>query len=105
VTGPGPIEPGRAAVAPQPGAAPKPEARDEEAWRVAQSFEALFLAQMLDQMTRGIDVDPTFGGGSSERLTRSMLTDEYAKTIARAGGVGIADAIYREILKLQEVEQ
>jgi hypothetical protein len=28
--------------------------------------------------------------------------DEYGKAFARAGGIGIADAVLREILKMQE---
>jgi Rod binding domain-containing protein len=31
-----------------------------------------------------------------------MLVKEYAGSIAKSGGVGIADQIYREIIKLQE---
>lgn len=105
MTGPAPIDPGRVAAAPEAGATARPESRDPEAWRAAESFEALFLAQMLENMAGGLEVDPTFGGGSPEQITRSMLNDEYGKAIARAGGIGIADAIYREILKLQEIEQ
>jgi Rod binding domain-containing protein len=31
-----------------------------------------------------------------------MLSQEYGSSIARSGGVGIADVVYREILKAQE---
>jgi len=31
-----------------------------------------------------------------------MMVQEYGKAIARSGGVGIADAVQREILRLQE---
>ena len=31
-----------------------------------------------------------------------MLQDEYAKLISRSGGIGIADAVLREMLKMQE---
>jgi Rod binding domain-containing protein len=33
-----------------------------------------------------------------------MLFQEFGKALSRAGGVGIADAVQREILKTQEVE-
>lgn len=75
-----------------------------EAKEVATSFESLFLSQMFEHMTSGLDVDPTFGGGPGEKAFRSLLNSEYATSIAKAGGVGIADPIYREILELQEVK-
>ena len=74
-----------------------------EAREVSEDFEAIFLAQVLDQMFRGIKTDGPFGGGFSEGLYRSMMNEEVAKAISRSGGVGIADAVYREILNLQEV--
>ena len=48
--------------------------------------------------TEGPLGDNGMGGG----VYRSMLAKEYAGTIAKSGGVGIADQVYREILKMQE---
>jgi Rod binding domain-containing protein len=31
-----------------------------------------------------------------------MQVDEYGKAIAKNGGIGIADAVFREILRAQE---
>jgi Rod binding domain-containing protein len=45
-----------------------------------------------------------FGGGKGEEMYRSLLVEEYGKTIAKAGGVGIADQVKAEMLKLQEVK-
>lgn len=70
---------------------------------VAENFEAMFIAQMLEHMSRDIGQDNMFNGGNSERIHRSMLNEQYADEISKRGGVGIADAVYREILKLQEV--
>lgn len=75
---------------------------ENSAYEAAKAFEGYFLAQVLQNMFAGISADGPFGGGPSEELFRSLLNDEYAKTMARSGGVGIADAVYREILKLQE---
>jgi hypothetical protein len=33
------------------------------------------------------------------------MVQEYGKTIAQAGGVGIAETVQREILKMQENQQ
>jgi Rod binding domain-containing protein len=74
------------------------------AGQAAQDFEAMFLAQMLKPMFAGIGTDGMFGGGPGEEVFREMMVDEYGKAIARAGGVGIADQVKAEMLKLQEVE-
>ncbi len=73
----------------------------EQARRVSQDFEAFFLGQMLQPMFSGIKAEEPFDGGPAEEIWRSMQVDEYGKAIARNGGVGIADAVFREIIKLQ----
>ncbi len=74
----------------------------QAAWRTAENFESFFLSRMLDDMFASIKADGPFGGGQSETMYRGLLNEQYGKVIADAGGVGIADAVYREILKLQE---
>ena len=95
------ISPPLGAAAPTVGSIAKRSAN--EAREVAEAFEAVFLAQILDQMFRGIRTDGLFGGGFSEGLYRSMMNEQVAISISRSGGIGIADAVYREILSLQEV--
>lgn len=68
----------------------------------AQDFEAQFLAVMLDQMHTGVGEGDPFSGGASTENFRSMLNEEYARSIAEAGGIGVADSILAEILRLQE---
>lgn len=76
---------------------------DKQAAReVAQNFEAVFLSQMLAPMFETIPTDSFMGGGHAEKVYRGMMVEEMGKEIAKQGGVGIADSVYREILKLQE---
>ena len=70
--------------------------------QTAQEFEAVFIAQMLAGMTSGLAGEGPLGAGEGDPF-RGMLGDEIAKVISRAGGVGVADAVLREMLKLQEV--
>lgn len=92
-----------ASLANQPVQAPRPTANQVEARAAAESFEALFLSQMLTQMSAGLKTDGPFGGGFGETIYRSMLNEQYGATLASRGGIGIADAVYREMLKYQEV--
>jgi Rod binding domain-containing protein len=68
----------------------------------AQEFEAIFLAQVLGTMTQGLGGDDLTGGGQND-VFRDMLNDEVAKLISRSGGIGVADAVLREMLTTQEV--
>ncbi len=71
--------------------------------RAALEFEAAFLGQMLQPMLAGLGAEKPFGGGLGEDIWRAMLADEYGKAIARAGGIGLADAVVRGVLGAQEL--
>ncbi len=70
----------------------------------AQNFEAVFLNTMFNSMFTGIDGDGPFGGSGATGVWRSMLTDQYARSLAKAGGIGIADQVYKSLLAQQEVK-
>ena len=70
----------------------------------AESFEAFFISQMLSDMFAGVETDPLFGGGPGETVFRSLMIDEYGKSVAKTGGVGIAESVLQEIVRLQETE-
>jgi len=73
-----------------------------KAREAAEEFEAVFLSQMLGNMFAGIKTDKVFGGGHGEDAYRAMMVQEYGKAMSANGGVGIADAVMREIIQLQE---
>ena len=68
----------------------------------ATDFEQVFLNSMFSQMFTGIDGDGPFGGSKATGVWRSFLTDEYAKSFAKAGGIGLGDHIYRALIAQQE---
>jgi len=68
----------------------------------AQDFEAQFLNSMFQQMYAGVGGDGPFGNSKSVGPWRSFLTEEYAKNFVKAGGIGIADTVYKSLLALQE---
>ena len=81
------------------------EATKTKAKAAAQDFEAVFLKSMFEQMFTGLKGDGPFGGNGAVGVWRSFLTDEYSKSFAKAGGIGIADAVYGTLLRQQEVRQ
>jgi peptidoglycan hydrolase FlgJ len=76
---------------------------EDKARKAAQEFEAVFLTQILETMYAGVEPDPTFGGGNAEKLFRSMINEKTAQSMAKNGGIGLADAVYAEIIRLQEM--
>lgn len=74
-----------------------------KAREVARDFEAVFLAEMLKPIFESVEVSETFGGGGAEEMWRSLQVAEYGKSMARKGGIGLADAVMRQILKTQEI--
>src|SRR5438105_4310311 len=73
-----------------------------KAQRVAQDFEAVFLNSMFQHMFTGVGNEGPLGAGVGVGVWRSFLTDEYAKSFARSGGIGIADHVYRSLIAQQE---
>ena len=67
----------------------------------AQEFEAVFLNSMFSQMTSGIKGEGPFGDTVGTGVWRSMLTDEYSKSFAKAGGVGISNEVFRSLILQQ----
>lgn len=79
-----------------------PAVTAEAAAKVGRQFEQMFLSQMLTPMFEGISANGPFGGGKGEEMFRSFQVDAYAQAMSRRGGVGIAQSVAREILRLQE---
>jgi Rod binding domain-containing protein len=69
----------------------------------AVDFEAVFLNSMFGQMFTAMDGDGPLGGSGAVGVWRSFLSEQYAQSFAKAGGIGIADQVYRSLLAQQEV--
>ncbi len=69
--------------------------------KVAEDFEAAFLAAMLQPVFAQISTEAPFGGGQGEAAFKSYMVDAMAKQTAKAGGVGLADAVTRQLLEQQ----
>lgn len=84
--------------------------RIDQSWKArkideaAAEFESQFLSLMIENMFTGIDGEGMFGGGNSETIYRSFMAEEYARSISESGGIGIADSVRAQLLKLQELE-
>ena len=72
-----------------------------KAQTTATNFEAMFLNSMFSQMTSGLKGEGPFGDTPGTGVWRSMLTEQYSKSFAKAGGVGISTEVYRTLIVQQ----
>jgi flagellar protein FlgJ len=77
---------------------PKAQAKAKS---TAQDFEAMFLNSMFSQMTSGLQGEGPFGNTPGTGVWRSMLTEQYSKSFAKAGGVGISNDVFRTLILQQ----
>ncbi|WP_203071319.1 rod-binding protein [Falsiroseomonas ponticola] len=63
----------------------------------AQTFEGQVLGAMLQPMFAGLDGKGLFGGGTGEAQWQPMLVQEMGNAIARQGGLGLAEAVIRQM--------
>ena len=76
-------------------------AAQAKAKTTATDFEAMFLNSMFAQMTSGLKGEGPFGDTPGTGVWRSMLTEQYSKNFASAGGVGVARDVYRTLIMQQ----
>jgi Rod binding domain-containing protein len=67
----------------------------------SEDFEAMFLNAMVSQMTSSVKGDGPFGDTVGTGAWRSMLTDQYSRSIVKAGGLGISADVYRSLIMKQ----
>jgi Rod binding domain-containing protein len=82
--------------------APQPIRRANDPAATAQSFEAVFVGQMVRIMMDTAPSDGPFSGGHGEEMFRGVLAEKMGDAIARRGGFGLAPAVLNQIIALQE---
>ena len=76
------------------------EKQRQQAKKVSQDFEALFVGMMMKSMRETVGKDKLTGGGHGEEVYRSMLDQEYATaSVKRGGGMGLAKTIEKDIIR------
>jgi Rod binding domain-containing protein len=86
-------------------AKPRAQSNAAKAKAASEDFEAVFLNNMFQQMFTATDGDGPMSSKGSTGVWRSFLTDQYARTVAKSGGIGIAQHVYSALLAQQEISQ
>ncbi|MBI3992740.1 MAG: rod-binding protein [Candidatus Lambdaproteobacteria bacterium] len=61
--------------------------------KTAEEFESLLIEQLVREMRKTIPRSDLFGGREHEQMFEELLDGEYAQTMVRRGGLGIADLL------------
>ncbi|RXT56932.1 hypothetical protein B6S44_00305 [Bosea sp. Tri-44] len=76
--------------------------QNSKAKKTAADFETVFLENFTQTMMSSSGTEGPLGeNGVGGDVWRSMLTQEYAKQMQRAGGVGLSDQIMRDLIQVQ----
>lgn len=70
---------------------------DKKLKAVCKDFEAMYLNMMYQKMRETVPDDPLLGTSNGEKIMQSLLDTEITKNMAEAGGVGLADMLYRQL--------
>ena len=78
---------------------PAPSRLDQAArlQRVAESFEAIFVRQVLREMRNSVLKSSLFGQGLASEIYQEMFDDYLAEAIGKAGGFGLNEMIVQDM--------
>ncbi len=67
--------------------------------QACREFEGLLLEQMLAAMRRSVPESGLFGSSPAAEIYASLRDQDLAKELAGQGGIGLADALYRQLVR------
>ena len=71
--------------------------KEAELKKACRDFEAIILQQLLSSMRKSIPKDGLLGNSYSQDMYQSMYDEGLAKEMASSRGIGLADALFRQL--------
>jgi flagellar protein FlgJ len=72
---------------------------------VCQDFEAVFLNLMLQSMRATVPKSELLGRSMGKDIFESLLDQETSKNMAKAGGIGLADMMFKQLSNERAVDK
>lgn len=69
----------------------------EKLKRACSDFESLFIAKLLKTMRQTVPRSGLFGAGTTQEMYQSLFDEEISKSLARRGGIGLGDMLFRSL--------
>ena len=77
--------------------AAKAAADDKKLRKVCRDMESMFMNMLLTSMRETVPEGGLIEKSSGEKIMQSMLDQELSNNMAKAGGIGIADMLHRQL--------
>jgi flagellar protein FlgJ len=71
----------------------------------AHEVESIFLTHMLKTMRQASGLAGAALTGTGQRVYREMMDEHLGQSLAKGGGLGLADMLVRDVLRRQGVEK
>ena len=62
-----------------------------------KGFESMFIQLMWKEMRKTVPENSLFGESNGEKIFRDMLDTEMSDRMSEAGGLGLADVMYKQL--------
>lgn len=62
-----------------------------------KGFESMFIQMMWKEMRKTVPENSLFGESDGEKIFRDMLDTEMSDRMSEAGGLGLADVMYKQL--------
>ena len=72
--------------------------RTSELYEKSMELESYFVKQMLSEMRKTVNKSSLGGGGFAGEMYQDMLYEEYATSMTKNAGFGLADQIYLSLV-------
>jgi flagellar protein FlgJ len=73
--------------------------KSSKLYEQCREFESIFVKMMLTAMRKTVDKsEGLINGGMAEDIYQDMLNDEYAKSMTKTAGFGLADQVYLQLI-------
>ena len=79
------------------------QSRIKEMKKVAIQFESIFANIMMKSMRQSVPDNPLVQKSNGEKIFTEMLDNEYSQMMVKQKGIGLADAIVRQMMKNEKI--
>lgn len=74
------------------------EAKEDAKLRKAcEGFESMFMNMMYKEMRKTVPKSGFWGNSNAEDLWQDMMDSEMVDQMAKSGGIGLADMLYKQL--------
>ena len=72
---------------------------EEKLKRACMDFESIFIHQMLKSMRETVPKSGLLGEGPDKGIFESLFDQEWSKSLAQQGGLGLGKMLYKQMLR------